>query len=267
MVESEHAQTERLREQASLEGDHWSGMTEGFRADPHRSDDPLLELLGRRVERRHSLIDVGAGAGRMALPLALRCRWVTAVEPSPSMGRALLEEASRHGVSNVSLVPERWEEAVVEPADLVLCCHVIYTVREIDAFIRKLEAHARERAWVVMFRDPPQHGIYGLWARVHGEERLPLPGFSHLEEVLGEMGISARTEELPSSEPGVFDSQEDAWRQMRERLFLREGSAKDRLLGQALREETEAVEGGWRLRGARPMRPLLAWWQPPQPTA
>ena len=114
---------------------------------PFRSDDPLLELLTRKIASHHTLIDVGAGPGRLALPLALKCKRVVAVEPSSSMGEAFLEEAALHNISNVSLVRARWEEAQVEPADVVLCSHVLYTVQDIGAFVRKLEALARELVW------------------------------------------------------------------------------------------------------------------------
>ena len=48
MVQAEHAQTERLRDQPNPHDDHWHGMTVSFRADPHRTDDPLLDRLALR---------------------------------------------------------------------------------------------------------------------------------------------------------------------------------------------------------------------------
>ena len=68
MVQAEHAQTERLRDQPNPHDDHWHGMTVSFRADPHRTDDPLLDRLAIEVQPHHTLIDVGSGPGRLALP-------------------------------------------------------------------------------------------------------------------------------------------------------------------------------------------------------
>ena len=262
MVEAEHAQTERLRDPAPPPTDHWQGLADRFRSDPFRSDDPLLELLTKKVESQHTLIDVGAGAGRLALSLALRCRHVVAVEPSPSMAEAFLEEAASHNISNVSLVRAGWEEAEVEPARVVLCSHVFYTVKDIGTFVRKLEAHAQEWVCVVIFREPPQRRLYPLWERVHGEERLWLPSFPQFKEVLRELRIEGEMEDLPPQDPAGFNNLEEAWNQLRGRLFLTEGSPKDRLLGQVLAEELEEFEGDMRLRGSPPMEPVLVSWKP-----
>ncbi|MSQ13278.1 MAG: class I SAM-dependent methyltransferase [Dehalococcoidia bacterium] len=91
------------------------------------------------------MLDVGAGAGRYALPLALCCRHVTAVEPSPAMGKGFRAVAAEAGIANVSLVQAAWEEANVRPADVALCSNVLYTLRDAEAFIRKLDRHARAR--------------------------------------------------------------------------------------------------------------------------
>ena len=261
-MEAEHAQTERLRDPAPPPSDHWRGLADRFRSDPFRSDDPLLGLLTQKIEPHHTLIDVGAGPGRLALPLALKCRHVVAVEPSSSMGGAFLEEAALHNISNVSLVRAGWEEAQVEPADVVLCSHVLYTVQDIGAFVRKLEAHAQEWVCVVIFREPPQRRLYPLWERVHGEERLWLPSLPQFKEVLRELRIEGEMEDLPPQAPSGFDNLEEAWNQLRGRLFLTEGSSKDRLLGQVLAEELEEFEEGMRLRGSPPMEPVLVSWKP-----
>ena len=263
MVEAEHSQTDRLRDQTPPHQDHWHGMTTSFKSDPHRSGDTLLDRPALEIQPQHTVIDVGAGPGRLALPLALRCLNVTAVEPSPSMAQAFLGEANSHGISNVSLVQSKWEEAHVDPADIVLCSHVLYTVLDIDSFIRKMDAHARERVVIVLFWDPPQQRVYPLWPCVHGEERLWLPAVPQLLAVLQEMGIEAEVDELPP-DPEVkgYDTLDAAWRQLRERLFLEENSAKDRLLKQVLGEFLEEREGGYFLKDSPPMRTAIISWKP-----
>ena len=85
----------------------------------------------------------GRAGGRLALPLALTCQTVTAVEPSPSMCSVLRETALEHHIGNVPIVESGWMEASVEPADVVLCSHVVYVVEEIGPFVRKMDSHAR----------------------------------------------------------------------------------------------------------------------------
>lgn len=58
-------------------------------SDPRRPLDPNLERIAAYIAPDDVVIDVGGGAGRISLPLALRCREVINVEPSGTMGRAL----------------------------------------------------------------------------------------------------------------------------------------------------------------------------------
>ena len=45
------------------------------------------------------------------------------------MAAAFLEESQHHNIQNVTLVESTWEDAATNPADIVLCSHVIYTAR------------------------------------------------------------------------------------------------------------------------------------------
>ena len=230
-------------------------------ADPGRTDDSLLDRLLQEVAPEHTVIDVGAGGGRLALPLALRCRHVTAVEPSQSMGSVLLQQTAEYGIRNVSLVQVEWENAEVQPEDLVLCAHVVYTVREIAPFVRKLEAHARKRVLIVLYKAPPQSQIYPLWERIHGEERLPLPSLPEFMDVLRELGIDAKVEILPPQGARGFDSLDQAMDQLSRRLYLPAGSPKLDLLERMLPDLLSEGDGVFRIRGARPMEPALVSWR------
>ena len=261
LVEAEHAQSDRMREEAPPD-DHWRPYAEQFKADPRRHDDPLLNKLLNEVAPEHTVIDVGAGAGRLALPLALRCRHVAAVEPSESMASALLDEASQYGIDNVSLVKSTWEDAQVDPGDIVLCVHVTYTVREVEHFVRKLEAHARDRVLVVMFNAAPQSQLYPLWSEVHGEERISLPALPQFEDLLRELDIKAHIEKLPPEPPRGFASLEQARELLGRRLHLAPDSQKSDLLESTLPDFLAEVDGTFQIRGAKPLQPALVWWQP-----
>jgi len=266
MIQAEHAQSDGMRGSAPPV-DHWRPYARQFEADPRRSGDELLDRLVSQLARNQTLIDVGAGGGRLALPLALQCRQVTAVEPSESMASVLLEQAREHGIENVSLVQARWEESQVERGDIVLCAHVIYTVTEIEQFVRKLEAHARERVIVILYDAAPQSQTYLLWKQVHGVERLPLPSLSEFEEVLAQLGISARVDRMTPQPPRGFDSLEQAAAQLSSRLYVREGSPEWNKLVEVLQEALEESDGVFRILGAKPLTPALVSWRPPSNTA
>ena len=78
-------QQERARSDAGIT-DPWDGLTDRFAPDPAGTpDDPALSKIKSLVAPATSLVDVGAGAGRLAIPLAAHCGKIIAVEPVPSM--------------------------------------------------------------------------------------------------------------------------------------------------------------------------------------
>ncbi len=262
MVESEHAQSERMRRHEPPPADHWQPHAHRFKADSWDANDPLLDRLKQEVQPDYTLLDVGAGAGRLCLPLSFGCRQVVAVEPSPSMVQVLTQQVSDLSIRNVSVVQATWEDADVGPADLVLCCHVLYVVKDVEGFVRKLESRARNTVLVVLFKSAPQASIYPLWKRVHGEDRLSLPALPQFLEVLSELGTDPRVETLPPQKARGFDSREMALEELGRRLYLAPGSRKMAELEAILPDLLEEVEGTLVIRGSRHPEPVLVTWCP-----
>jgi len=262
MVEVEHAQSDELRGTVPPPADHWRPYATQFRADPYRSGDALVERLLEFVEPDYTVMDVGAGGGRLALPLALKCRSLVAVEPSESMASVLTQQAQESGIENVSVVQSEWQDATVDPADVVLCAHVLYTIRDIGAFLMKLDAHARKNVLVVVHSAPPQSQIYPLWMQVHGKERLALPSLPELREVLDELDITYQVAPLPPQPARGFDSLEQAVSQLSRRLYLVDDSLEARRLEQILPGLLTEEEGVLQIRDAEPLRPTLVSWHP-----
>src|SRR5439155_17445599 len=83
-VAANRAQVERFREQADG-ADFYAPVAGLFRADPRRRDEPALEVLRSLAHPDETWLDIGAGGGRYALPLALLVRRVIAVDPSAAL--------------------------------------------------------------------------------------------------------------------------------------------------------------------------------------
>jgi len=55
MIRAEHAQSDRMRG-AAQPGDHWQPYAQGFRSDPSRTDNPLVNrLTGPAAQGKHYL--------------------------------------------------------------------------------------------------------------------------------------------------------------------------------------------------------------------
>lgn len=163
---------------------YWDRRAPSYaRITRHRFDD-FLRVVEPYLATRKTLIDAGAGTGRHAVPLAERLEWVTAVEPSEGM-RAQIPH-----VDNMTVIASTWQDAEVAPADLVICCHVLYGIDDPVPFIAKLQASARERVFIMLRQGPVPHPATRLRQRMLGVPDLPVPQFSDLFMLLTQMGIS-----------------------------------------------------------------------------
>ena len=259
-VEAHHAQSLRAQHETPESDDFCRPYASAFRADPRRTDDPVLDRLASKVTPHTTVLDVGGGAGRLALPLALRCRHVTVVEPSESMVAELGDGAREAGISNLAVVQGPWEEAEAETADVVLCSHVVYGVADVVSFVEKLSAYAKER--VLMFMESPQAWLSPFWSAVHLEERVDLPALPELLNVLWEKGIYPDLEMLEKRAPQAFESREAAMEQLRGRLYVSPGSKQERRLLAAADELLVETPEGLTVRGAHDRRQGLVSWTP-----
>jgi len=258
-VEAHHAQTHRAMA-GRPEGDLWTSMAGRFKDDPHREEDPVVASLEQWVGPDGTVLDVGGGAGRLALPLALRCRHVTVVEPSPSMLGALRESAASAGIENVSVVEKNFEDTEVEPHDVVLCAHVVYGLTDIETFVRKLAASARERVVIIAWMRSPLSRMSPLWEEVHQEPRIELPGMTALLPALWEMEIYPDITMLPPVPVRGMPNREAAIATARAFMYVEPGSEKDQRLLEAAERLMVETESGILMKDTpRTPQAILHW--------
>jgi len=260
-VEAEHAQSDSVREEVASD-DFWRPVAHKF-VPPKKSEsapDDTVQRLAELITPEETVLDVGAGGGRIAIPLAEYSSHVTAVEPSEGMREQLVGTVEAWRVKNLSVIASRWEETVVEPHDLVVCAHVVYTVRAIEGYIRKLSKNARKSVALISFARPATAIYLPLWSRVHGEERIELPTLPQIESLLSEMGIEYRETLLKEWISRPFKSREQALIECQARLFVSPDSKKSKILNDLLGESLIEVEGGFRLKWVEPHRPRIISW-------
>lgn len=234
-VRAEREQVERARE-APDGADFYAPIAQAFKADPRRTDEPTLDTLRGLVRTDDVVLDIGAGGGRYALPLALVAKEVIAVEPSAGM-RGVLEEGMReHGIANVRCVESRWPMETQAPAgDIAMMAHVGYDIEEIGPFVDAMEASARRICVAVLLDKPPRWAADVLWERVHGERRVRLPALPEFLSLLIARGTLFELSLSPRP-PMSYASVDDAMGLLRRQLWTEAGSEKDQRLEQAARE-------------------------------
>jgi 2-polyprenyl-3-methyl-5-hydroxy-6-metoxy-1,4-benzoquinol methylase len=109
------------------EGFRWTERTVAWYERANARSDYAARVLAAAAPALAgctSALDVGAGFGALALPLARALRRVTALEPAAPMAAALRQAAARAGLQNVAVVERAWGETPLPPHDLVVCAHV-----------------------------------------------------------------------------------------------------------------------------------------------
>ncbi len=162
--------------------------------------DPFLRRLRRVADESSTVIDVGAGTGRFALPLAQGVGHLTAVDPSAAMLARLQGEARRLGLDNVSAVEGRWDEAATEAADVVFSAYVLPLVPDGAAFVRKLEEKARRHIFLYLGAFSGDAVLDPMWRHFHRAPRAPEPTYLDALGLLREVGIAPdlKVVELPN---------------------------------------------------------------------
>lgn len=179
--------------------DFWNRRARRFAtAGPLRSAhrDPLVPRLRRAVSPEATVLDVGSGHGRFTLALAPRVRSVVAVDPSKRMLAILRRTAKDAGLTNVRTIVGRWPEAEgdVEPADVVVCAHVLPLIPDVKRFLAALDASARRRVFVYMGTFAGDTVVDPFWRHFHGGPRKPPPTYLDAVAVLEELGIEPEVE-------------------------------------------------------------------------
>ncbi len=92
-VEAHQDQSKKIQIDSDWpQGDMADTLPSRLKDDPRRTGDTVLDRLDLEVGANTSVLDVGGGAGKYALPLALRSRSVKVVEPSTAMGGSLRQK-------------------------------------------------------------------------------------------------------------------------------------------------------------------------------
>lgn len=265
-VRANRDQVDRVREVPDR--DFYAPVSSLFVADPRRIGEEALDELITLASPDDRWIDIGAGAGRYALPLALRVREVIAVEPSASMRNALRTGKEEHGLDNVRIVAGTWPAILPElgeppVAEVALVAHVGYDIEAIGPFVDGME-RAAGRLCVAMLTDQSPASVADpFWPLVHGMDRVPLPALPDLAELLRARGrsIDIRRVERTSR---TFDSFDGLATFVRRQLWITEDGEKERRFRNALTEMScERDDDGWTL-ASPPVGAIgILTWTPP----
>lgn len=221
----------------------------------------VLDAIGPALDSCRTALDVGAGCGALAIPLARRIDRVTALEPSPAMAHGLRQWAEEAGLANIRVVDAAWGETRVSRHDLVLCAHVGGLLARDSPFLREVSRAARRL--VVLVRDlPASRGgdkffFRELYPVLLGRPYASGSAVDDTAEALRQLGIRPALREIAYRSDQRFADLEEACDFWMTYLGLADARSRE-YLAAFLRERLARRDGQW-IAPLRKKAAVIAW--------
>ncbi|TRZ68436.1 MAG: class I SAM-dependent methyltransferase [Methanothrix sp.] len=225
-------------------GEIWDKRAQEFnRSTKERNERTERQVASFRLDPDYTVLDVGAGTGRLSVPIANSVRSVTAIDQSRGMLNCLEENMAEEGFSNYQSIQKRWEDVRlgvdIEPHDVVIASHSL-GMFDLQEAVAKMDAAAKRYVYILtsagkwFFDDLEEE----LWERIY--EGPPRRGgrrsdYMLLYNLLHDMGIYANVDIRDAEHVQRYESLDEAverWKVMRDvseenESFLREYLAKN----------------------------------------
>ena len=236
-------------------------FNESMMQHPERAERQIANL---NLNPEYTVLDVGAGTGRLAIPIARKVKGVTAIDPSKGMLACLTENMEKEGLTNIVCVNKRWEDVElgvdIEPHDVVIASHSVST----QEAVAKMDAASKKYVYILTFagRWMGNGEEEGLWKAIYGERQRQRAWHSDyilLYNILHDMKIYANLNILEFESEQRYESLDDAvtkWKEMRDIPPEKEG-----ILRQHLSKILVEDDGTGTLCLKRKSKSAMIWWQ------
>jgi len=221
-------------------------------------------LKGMALTPESRVLDIGAGPGSLAVPLAGRVTHVTAVEPAEGMMEILKQNIETYGIGNIDCVYKDWEAVDAEadlrpPYDIVFASYSL-GMKDIRASIQKMIDVSSGYVYLYWFAGDTPWDIHSqkLWPILHGCQYRKGPKADILYNVLYDMEIYPDVKVFPFEHNNRFENLEAALEHFKPQ-YAAFSPEQEEILRDYLREVLEEENGALVQKG-RSTR-VKMWWK------
>ena len=181
--------------------EYWDGRVDQFEGVIKQSNREAMIMSRLEIEPDYTVLDIGAGPGTVAIPLAKIVKGVTAVEPSEGMLARLKENASKEHLANVTYINKKWEDVGIgedmeeREHDIVIASYSL-VMKDIKTTLLKMNDAAKRSVYIFAGAGRKKAGS-SFWATFH--KGKPSPDYIFLYNILYQLGIYANVEIMNSN--------------------------------------------------------------------
>jgi SAM-dependent methyltransferase len=220
-----------------------------------------IQIAKMVLDPEYSVLDVGAGVGRLAIPIAKRVKTVTAIDPSKDMLAYLKENMKKEGVKNIACVNKRWEDIElgvdIEPHDVVIASYSL-GMFDMQEALAKIDAAAKRCVYLFEFAGGWMMDEK-LWKELYDERHPAWTGYIYLYNILHDMGIYANVEIRDSEVEQRYSSLDEVvtkWKEMHNIPAEKESILREYLSKMLVGEEDDGT-----LCFKRKSKSAVIWWK------
>ncbi|MGB4049412.1 MAG: class I SAM-dependent methyltransferase [Candidatus Methanoculleus thermohydrogenotrophicum] len=220
------------------------------------------QIAGMQIPPGSSVLDIGAGPGTLAVPLALAGCQVTVVESSVLMVEAMGNYRRLVNAPPIRAICSRWEDLSLEEAgvhDVVVASRSL-VMGDIKCSLLKMDAAARHAVHLYWFLPAPSDsgGHAELWLELHGEPYCGEAGADVLWNALCQLGIYANMQVETKERNHRYAGFEELRRDYYDRLSVAEDWQRE-IVDAFLRERAVPDGSGYVIPGRS--RSAHIWWE------
>jgi len=220
--------------------------------------DSFLKIMNPK--KSWTVLDMGCGAGTLALPLSSKVKHVTAVDFSEKMIEILRAEADRRGINNIETInaswTDNWAESGIGTYDVAVASRSL-AVDDVRSAIIRLDNAARRRVIIstVTGDGPFDRKIF----EAVGRERAENIDYIYYYNLLYQMGIFANITFIVEDNDKTFESHAEACESMRW-MFQEMTRGEDALLRKYMALHLVKENGRLTLDYKRTSKWAVIWW-------
>ena len=249
-----------LDEDAGSRGDKYAKQCNESMMRSKHKEHTEIQIAKIELNPKYTVLDIGSGPGRLAIPIAKTVKMVTAIDQSKGMLSYLRENMEKKGVENITCINKRWEDIElgvdIETHDIVIASHSL-DMLDMQEALAKFNAAAKR--YVYLFTFAGRWRDNGLWKTIYGESPSTWLDYIYLCNILHNMKIYANVEISDSEFEQQYDSLDDAvnkWKEMYDMPSEKEGVLREYLSKMLVEDEDD---GKRYLK--RKSKIAMIWWE------